>query len=237
MRYEPLPPDPRVGFDDGENLSDAELRRASYEYADQQMLSSAVFAPRCTEFVVEFSFGITDLRTAGTNGAGFARPVWHGLRRFADIDASNTYTRNRDVLLADRLYTPNGQIPTYDNTRLERRNTTAPGFDIPNDPELLPSTADAESITQATGTGESLSVRAAELVDFRRSQQQPTPTDVIAEYCFGVADPGADPASTVDAAWPWPKLVRVTIRLADEADPTIEQTYEVTFRVPDAGER
>jgi hypothetical protein len=32
---------------------------------------------------------------------------------------------------------------------------------------------------------------------------------------------------------PWPKLVRITISLADPADPETEQTYQFVFQVPE----
>jgi hypothetical protein len=33
--------------------------------------------------------------------------------------------------------------------------------------------------------------------------------------------------------WPWPKLLRVSITLADAGDPTIEQTFQFVFRLPE----
>ena len=65
MRYEPEPPN----YFEAASLS-AELER-TYRRADQLMLTSTVFVPRCSEFIVEWSLGQTD-----TSG----RPIWYGGR-------------------------------------------------------------------------------------------------------------------------------------------------------------
>lgn len=43
-------------------------------------------------------------------------------------------------------------------------------------------------------------------------------------------DPDVDPA-TVE--WPWPKLIRVTISLADPSDPDVEETFQFVFETPE----
>ncbi|MEO1511677.1 MAG: prepilin-type N-terminal cleavage/methylation domain-containing protein, partial [Planctomycetota bacterium] len=59
IRYE-LSPTRTLGLSSDDN---PQQRAASaYRLADQDMLSSFVFLPRCTEFIVEFSFGIIDNR-------------------------------------------------------------------------------------------------------------------------------------------------------------------------------
>ena len=61
---------------------------------------------------------------------------------------------------------------------------------------------------------------------------------------FGYHDPTFDPddpnrnGNTSDAAlaesnpWPWPKLLRVTISLADPNDPSIEETFQFVIDLP-----
>lgn len=65
MRYEAEPP---KYFEATALTNDLER---TYRRADQLMLTSNVFVPRCSEFIVEWSFGQTD-----TSG----RPVWYGGR-------------------------------------------------------------------------------------------------------------------------------------------------------------
>lgn len=83
VRYEDLPtrlilePDRFAPTDAGR------LARAIAE-SNQEMLGAQVFVPRCTEFIVEWSFGHVD-DTLGPGDARFKQLLWHGLRR-ADRD-------------------------------------------------------------------------------------------------------------------------------------------------------
>jgi hypothetical protein len=52
---------------------------------------------------------------------------------------------------------------------------------------------------------------------------------------FGYHDPTYTPADTDQIRtipWVWPKLIRVTIRIADERDPTQEETFQYVFELP-----
>jgi len=80
MRYEPTPP--LLGIPDSEVSND---RERAYREADQEMLSASAFIPRCTEFIVEWSFGWT------FNSPGdprFGQIQWYGLNR-AEEDAND----------------------------------------------------------------------------------------------------------------------------------------------------
>ena len=55
--------------------------------------------------------------------------------------------------------------------------------------------------------------------------------------CFGYIDPffsfaGGD-APAVTVPWAWPKLLRVTMRLADPQSPGVEETFEFVFELPE----
>ncbi|MEO0716958.1 MAG: hypothetical protein AAFY58_08210 [Planctomycetota bacterium] len=51
---------------------------------------------------------------------------------------------------------------------------------------------------------------------------------------FGFIDPTFNSATADDLVmpWPWPKLIRVTVTIADEIDPTIEQTFQFVLEAP-----
>lgn len=48
---------------------------------------------------------------------------------------------------------------------------------------------------------------------------------------YSPADPDVDPPTV---PWAWPKLIRITMTLADPTDPSIEQTFQFIFETPDA---
>ena len=187
---------------------------AAIEQADQEMLVGNVFLPRCTEFIVEWSYGIIDRRPGATQG----QPIWHGLRRWQDFDGDGSYNPTSDLLLADvfaGLALSGGSgVPQYDNTEIVE--TPSGGFAIPDEIE-------------ATVSGSQAVSPRIEALTTLRSRANPTnrpdPDDAASvEYVWGYSDVGG-------GDWPWPTLVRVTLRVADELDPSIEQTYQVVFRV------
>lgn len=75
----------------------------------------------------------------------------------------------------------------------------------------------------------------------RADQRFAPPSDpenaVAAEYCFGYVyrDANNTPGDASDDTirpWPWPRLIRVTMRFVDPSDLTTERTYQAEFRVP-----
>jgi len=255
VRYEPVPP--RVYFDpDGVvpsgSAGDAERRVIAIEQADQEMLSSSVFLPRCTEFIVEWSLGITDRRDP-ENNPNYGQPIWHGLRRYVDRNGDGDYdpgfAGGDDRLLADLFG------PTYDEGAL---NETL----LADDPD--PTQPDSFSIRETVGDwifedgnepgstnpNDVNRVIDQEMIELIRVDQRfdnaslPDPEDAVAaEYCFGYQyqdwneDYDGDGAFDNDGddemrPWPWPKLVRVTMRFVDPSAPEEERTYQAEFRVP-----
>lgn len=69
----------RVEIDPPNLLGFGETVQSSPQRADQLMLTTGAFAPRCTEFIVEWSFGEVDTGASDPRQAG--RLVWHGLSR------------------------------------------------------------------------------------------------------------------------------------------------------------
>ncbi|MEA5614851.1 hypothetical protein [Nodularia spumigena] len=83
VRYEDLPTRLILEPDRFATNNPGRLARAIAE-SNQEMLGAQVFVPRCTEFIVEWSFGhVND--TLGPGDARFKQLLWHGLRR-ADRD-------------------------------------------------------------------------------------------------------------------------------------------------------
>jgi hypothetical protein len=50
------------------------------------------------------------------------------------------------------------------------------------------------------------------------------------------ADQGDVIRSPENLPWPWPTMLRITVTLADPADPRIEQTFQFILRLPPVGE-
>lgn len=202
IRYEDIPT--RLLYDqtDFANTDRGRLERA-YAEANQEMLGSSVFVPRCTEFIVEWSYGFVDHSRAVTDPQ-FKQIQWYGLERFVDSDNDGIIEFNGDDQRAA--------------TRYFNRGLTQAGND--------PSRSD---LPRPRGASSWLVTGVAPL-----SGSQP---DVEAA-CFGFAThPGADVASgqTIEGgAWPWPKLIRITMTLGDPTDREVEETYQVIFEIPDA---
>jgi len=189
------------------------------EQADQEMLVNNVFIPNCTEFIVEWSYGITDDRISDNPSVVRGQLIWHGLRRWEDFDGDEAdYDPVEDVLVADLFADAGAGFVTYDNQPIVEISGTG-GFKIP------------ERIRSATFPFR-VDPRIEALTLMRdRANAAVKPTAVsgqTAEYVWGYADRDDD-GNTLD--WPWPELIRITIRVVDQTDPTQEQTYQVIFPV------
>jgi prepilin-type N-terminal cleavage/methylation domain-containing protein len=188
--------------------------------ADQIALSASAFIPGCTEFIVEWSFGEIDAR---------GRLLWHGHPRDVDLNGDgviNTGQGDYQVLPYDAGATPK----FYDRLR------TRSGGLVPF-------------------------AQSPQIVRTDLIHGTVYPTDVTYSY-FGLIDP--DPAAAgydlgrspfIDTngngiyepergdrldwpdtvPWPWPKLLRVTVSLADPSDPTAEQRFQFVLPVPQGG--
>lgn len=223
VRFEDVPP--RVYAGDGTIPGDDDQRRQiAIEQADQEMLASSVFVPRCTEFIVEFSFGIVNRDTADPN---YGQQIWHGLRRSDTtgrviVDGFGPQYNSFDLVDQSQ----------FNNDRYAIRGALgADAFEDGNQPQNpIPGAIDQEII---------------ELV--RLVQRFPIDgnpdDDNIAEYAFGYSyrdwntDTDGDGAAAgddddVERDWPWPRMVRVTMRFVDPADLEDEQTFQFEFRVP-----
>lgn len=241
IRYEDQPPQLFASLP--ASPSNEELLLEAIEQADQEMLSSSIFLPGCSEFIVEWTYGIVDERNGSpTEG----QPIWYGLRRWAEFDGNaDTYqTGSGDILLADTfsdIYDEVRVHGTYNNN--DWLNGTGPltnnNFRLPDDFLLNPNSG----IVGPEPVAFPLQ-RLADSVVLRdrtdRNGGLPDADDAAAiEQTFGYVDfddDADDDGTSGDVLWsplPWPKMIRITVRLTDPADETLETTYQATFRVPD----
>ncbi len=207
VRYEDIPT--RIMYPEGHfDVSDqGDLERA-YAESHQEMLGSSIFVPRCTEFIVEWSYGfLQDL----TNPASpnYKKMIWYGLDRYVDS--------NNDGVLS--LAGPNP----------DQRAA------VPYSQRVLVGSA---AIDPATGRPRALGMDPNLVVGVNRlpvpgGNPPPLPPDAVEIATFGFMDPRGTPDVSDDVEWLWPKFIRITMSLGDPADPEIEQTYQVIFELPE----
>jgi hypothetical protein len=186
-----------------------------YRRADQMMLASSNFLPRCTEFMVEWSFGDVFPTLPGAPGFVAGREgetIWFGYPRTVGGQA---------VAYPYMLSSP-APWSNKHQARYRRVNGTIGQW---------PGGSDVQFDAPLIHNGD-YNVIPGGIPRFLTSY-------------FGYADPTFNPdadndgklESAQDSAsstipWPWPKLIRVTMSLADPRDPTIEQTFQFVFDVP-----
>ena len=203
VRYEPTPPDLNAGANEADKL------KGAYEQADQEVLTRWAFVPRCTEFIVEWSYG------------------WvYGPSSEFPLNAHSPY----DVAKTDPRYR---QIVWFGH---ERRTMDTDGdgdIDADDAPTVLEYSPRTQSMSASENTGDPL----RNLLTGQGAAQHAvfTPPTEPETYAFGYFEPQAQPFPGVTRfrPWPWPTLVRVTMTVADPGDPSIETTVQAVFEVPD----
>ena len=279
MRVEPAP------IDLLSSLSGPDLE-STLERMDKMMLAGNGFLPRCSEFIVEWSFGLVDPVTKQT--------IWYGPE--ARYDSNRDGIVNGDDDFSSRAYPANV---------LNRAGTRVPyAVEVPRLPVLLlvddcpqppapapprppPAWMDESNLPRAAKVWRhevpSKLIYGRNPIDNRYEPSEALLTttahfgysdptfkqdrlrwvgrprgffpadpsrdpgdgaDGVADYgrqidldCDGVIESGevlgGEPLGTsVPWAWPWPKLVRVTMTVSDAQDPSIENTFQFIFGVP-----
>ena len=159
VRYEDIPT--RLLFDESEfpDTDDGDLRRA-YAEANQEMLGASVFVPRCTEFVVEWSYGfVNNNASAGT--PNFKELTWYGLDRYVDsnndgrIDQSDAraavpYTKRNSSQAGTDPSTTSARLQGPDAELIVGKNRSG-GFGVPA--PLSPDTVEIACFGFATQPG------------------------------------------------------------------------------------
>ncbi len=182
--------------------------RLAYRLADQRAVTAHGFVARCTEFIVEFSFGETVNNAANPRHGEL---IWHGLERFVDADGD-----------------PNTSNGPFNDGREYR--VAAP---YPTDPATGAARSHATTYRKLDGTIGTYPLAVNTVYD----ATIPGANYPVEQYAhFGYFDPtwvpsGANEPPTLP--WAWPKLIRITLSLADAQDPSVEQSYQFVFEVPE----
>ncbi len=207
----------------------------------------------CSEFIVEWSFGQIEHDPDSPNRGEL---IWYGSADFVDNNNSGTFTPGSDQPFI-RLYRSDISFDPDTVRPLVIDNVTGQFFTNADRPaDRSPTLRAIANRTYAGGTIQGAArIRAVQegLIhgidpivasgpvyayfapgtdptydpqsqgNFRTPQQLANIADPIAR-----AEAAAvQPRETVE--WPWPKLVRITMTLADPEDPTFEQTYQFVF--------
>ncbi|HYE03753.1 MAG TPA: hypothetical protein VD963_11035 [Phycisphaerales bacterium] len=215
-----------------------------YERTDQMMLTASNIAPGCTNFIVEWSFGNTN--PIDLNDPNFddryapGELIWHGLERFDDQNGNAAHDTG-EPLFAEPYVSDPAVTPNPARARLTYRRKVGPGVARTINQWLI---HDADTLRQ-TGAYQNLAYSYFGYLDptFRPAHagdaENPdipglSPRLLVDVNGDGLYQPGqGDVANDPDTIpWAWPKLLRVTIGLADEADPQYEQPYQFVFEVP-----
>lgn len=207
VRCEPSTPNLLEVVNEGGPGAPLSAYQSAMVRADQHMLDSSNFLPRCTEFIVEWSFGQTDATTGET--------VWYGLNRIADTNHDGHISANEALLTQPYPYHPGETNPM---------------------PVGLP------VLTYSGGVSVHL---ITDRLIYGFTPDRNTPPSVLTSY-FGYSDPtyptpqfdasgnptAGSPVSD-SAPWLWPRLIRVTVTLADPQDPTVESSFQFIFKTPE----
>ncbi len=234
VRCEPVPPN-YLGILSGTPPYSSDLQR-EYRRGDQVMLSASSFVPRCTEFIVEWSFGKvfpSDPSDPQYVAGHAGETIWHGMERLPDGTPVQAH--------------PDAVAYPYDDTdvvaRVERRfrrldgSVRHDGYPNASDPNRWVQSFlihNHDDVTVAAGAPWAWPVQAGDPLMSYFGYVDPT-FDPNKGGTAGVLDDPTDSASPT-IPWPWPKLIRVTLGLADPADPTVEQRFQFVFELPPSPE-
>lgn len=112
VRTEDLPT--RLVYDDGEfSSNDAGRMGRAISEANQEMLTSQVFVPRCSEVIIEWSYGFVDT-TLPPGDPAFGQMIWYGIPR-----ATRDTDGDQDIDQVDHNADPSVK-------RYTQRNATEP---------------------------------------------------------------------------------------------------------------
>jgi len=197
VRYEDVPARLLFGEDAFADNDDGDRDRA-YAQADQEMLGSSVFLPRCTEFVVEWSYGFVNPLITDPADPQYKKVIWYGLDRWIDANDDGLIETNADPFAPE----------VGEDHRVARAYMNRPTgglADIDRGPPMQ-LIVGREFVVIGGGT--------------------PAGPEIAT---FGYPDQSGND-------WKWPKFIRVTLSLADPTDPTIEESFQMVFEIPEASQ-
>lgn len=203
VRYEDTPTRLVYEGDEFDESDEGLLARAIAE-ANQEMLTSQVFVPRVTEFIVEWTYGTVDPTTSPVD-PDFRQMQWFGLPR-----ATRDDNEDRRIDLQDHEDDPTVRRyadPDFDIDELHRKP------DGSRRPFRL-------MVNQAVSNQEESPEFA--VFGFTDPRGDPDPLEPRAA--------APDPAG--DVAVDWPRFLRFTVSIADPEDQETERTFQFVFAVP-----
>lgn len=201
MRYEPQPTNLLEQLRNANTTNIDKVARR----ADQLAMASNNFLPRCSEFIVEWSFGAT----------WGGQIVWHGPRRWVDLNGNGLPDTNPNEveMVLPYPFAPDG-TPVPSQVRYPLVNNPAVGIHTYSDRLIYGYTPMHTTSVLTSYFG---------YVD--PTFQPPLDGDDNGRF-----DDGQPAVATVP--WPWPKMIRVTLTLSDAQNPEIESTFQFIFTTP-----
>lgn len=219
IRYEPEAYDLIATLEIPASPSPAQRIQKAYGRADQLALVSSNFLQHCTSFIVEWSFGQIDQNSSSPN---FNQLIWYGPRRWTDLNGDGIGDANDgEPSVLPYPFATTGSVNPY-SIDLAPPALLWDRFTFPNNPPFA-----THNITERLIYGFS-----------------PAPDAAVLTSYFGYVDPSFDtdvntangPQQHGDAAgllsWAWPRLIRVTLTIADPQDRSIESTFQFYFKTP-----
>lgn len=171
VRYEPAATN-YVGVLSSYNTS-AQAAEGAYRRADQMMLTASNFVPNCSEFIVEWSFGIVDQNSGEV--------VWHGLERRADTNGDGVLA-NPDRYLARPYPLSNSAAANY-TLRYTKLNGASAQYAVPSSLIYNRTSGPLSELSQTSYFGY--------LVPGQASDGTPWPWPKLIRVTFTLADPNA----------------------------------------------
>lgn len=232
IRYELEPKDLVPVLAQTPGSDDAERERAALR-ADQLILTASNFVPRCSEFIVEWTFGQVDDQ---------GEMIWHGMWRRADLNGNG-------VVAPDEWVTLPYPLDRAGNLRYAQRpvviQTVVPlgGGDVNLPPPFDVLQRVPTRLIHGNDDVENPATERIALDSYFGYNDPTLPRDLSAllsgsspDDANGDGDPYNDLGDLIQTGdvgkWPWPKLIRLTVTLSDPQDPTIESTFQYIFTTP-----
>ncbi len=101
VRYQDVPPRLFYAEDFFGDSDDPDAQRdLAYAQADQEVISAPIFVPNCTEFIVEWSYGLIDRNITNPTDPGYKQPLWYGLTRYAEDTNTDGVIDTNDIPVA-----------------------------------------------------------------------------------------------------------------------------------------
>lgn len=253
MRFEPQPPN-FLGTSGGP-LGPGSTKE--YQRTDQMMLAASNFVPGCSEFIVEWSFGKT-YPTTDPQGRG-GQVIWHGLSRpggvtptgqvayaalpYGDMQNNGADWYRMPYARRDGStgYWPPLEITTAPMNISVIRDYAGP-LGSSTSPEysyfgyIDPTYRLRSAYTDLNNNGLADPGEFFQDKNGNGVQDAATEPTLSTNIWYDPTNPVAvpDPREPESIPWPWPKMVRITMSLADPVEPLREQTFQFIFDVPPA---